>query len=310
MKPPAFAYERPKTVDDAVDFLSTNGEETTVLAGGQSLIPRMNFRTVEPGTVLDINELDELDYLRAEDGHVALGALTRQSAARNSPVVEEHCPLVADALRQVGHEATRHRGTIGGNVANADPRSELPTVVAALDGAVSVRGPDGERSIDAADFFEGDMTTALDSDELLTEVRVPALDGDGYAFVEESVIGEDWPLVGVAATLTVADDVCRNVRLGYAGADDSPTRIEAVEAVVEGEPATAETFAAAGEAARDHVEVSAQAEPSAVDLQVNQVTIDGHASTTIHADPAYKRDLASTVTRRALERAAKRARTR
>lgn len=304
MKPAAFKYQCPETVDSAIDTLSAQGEEAMVLAGGQSLIPQMNFRDATPQTVVDINGLDDLSYVRTEDSTLTIGALTRQSTARDSSRIENTCPLVTDALQYVGHKPTRHRGTIGGSMANADPRAELPAVATALDGSVVVRSANGERTLTAADFFEGNMSTAIESGELLTEVRFPIHDGErGYGFVEESIVGEDWAIVGVAAAFTVDDDTCQDVRLAYAGVDESPTRLAEAEAALEGEPAEEETFRFAAGEARENIDVSAQDEADSGSLRVNQAGGGDNRSATVHADAAYKRDLVDALTYRALERA-------
>lgn len=304
MKPPAFHYERPETVDEAVDILVSEGEDATILAGGQSLVPQMNFRSIDPGLIVDLNYVDELDYVRSDGNELAIGAMTRQSAARASSEIEERCPLLVDALRYVGHRPTRHRGTIGGNVANADPRSEIPAVLTALEGSVVVRNGDGERTIDAADFFRGEMDTALGSEELLTEIRVPIRsNGTGYSFQEHAIVDWDWPIVGVASTLEVDDGACRNVRLSYVGVDGSPIRIDAVEEAVEGDAAGDDAFDAAAEAARENVSVSVQESAGSSDVRVNQVSGSNGASATIHGDPEYKRELAAALTRRAMKEA-------
>ncbi|PCR90043.1 FAD binding domain-containing protein [Natrinema ejinorense] len=304
MKPTAFHYQRPETIDDAVDVLASEGEEATVLAGGQSLIPRMNYRTAKPDVVVDLNHVADLEYVHSEGDELVIGAMTRQSAVRDHSDVTEHCPLLADALQYVGHKPTRHRGTIGGNLANADPRSELPAVVTALEGSLVVRNGDGERVIDAADFFHGGMDTALESDELLTELRVPVQeDGVGYGFQEEAIVDSDWPIAGVAATLEVADGECRSVRLAYAGVDASPTRIEDAEAAIEGEPVGPDSFEAAASAARENVSVTEQETAESAELRVNQVGESDHPSATVHADPGYKRELVGALTYRALEQA-------
>lgn len=304
MKPPVFEYQRPETVDNAIDALSAEGEEAMVLAGGQSIVPRMNFRAATPQIVVDINALDDLNYVREEDGTIAIGALTRQSTVRASSTIKEACPLVTEVLQYAGHVPTRHRGTIGGMMGNADPRAELPTVAMALDGSVVIRSADGERTLAAADFFEGNMTTAIEPGELLTEVRFPTRDdGQGYGFAEESIADEDWAIVGVAAVFTVDDGACRDVRLAYAGVDDSPTRAPEAEDALEGETIEEETFRDTAVEARDTVAVSAQDEADSADLRVNQAGGGELTSATVHADAAYKRDLIEALTERALEQA-------
>lgn len=304
MKPPAFHYERPETVDDAVDILTTEEDNARVLAGGQSMVPRMNFRSINPEVVVDLNRIDNLDYVRSDGDELLIGAMTRQSDARENPEITAQCPLLTEALQYVGHKPTRHRGTIGGNVANADPRSELPAVLTALGGSVVVQNGDGEREIAISDFFRGGMKTSLETGELLTEVRVPTLSDEiGYAFEEWAIVDWDWPVVGVASTLEVDDGECRNVRVAYAGVDGSPIRLEEAEAAVEGESIGDDTFDAAAAVARETVSVTEQEDASSVEKRVNQISESEHPSATVHADPAYKRDLVEALTRRALKRA-------
>lgn len=286
MKPPAFDYQRPESVDEAVSALEASDGGAKVLAGGQSLIPMMNTRLASPETLIDINRITDLDYVRAEDGGVAIGALTRQSTVERSDVVAEHCPLIAEALDHVGHRPIRNRGTVGGNLAHADPTSELPAVAVALGADFTIRGAKGERTVPAAEFFVGMMTTALAPDELLTEVRFASQHPDqGWAFEETAPRKGDWATVGLAALLEVEDGACRDVRLAYTAVDERPLRAEAAEDAVDGEPPAAEAFAAAGRAAREALDP-----PS-----------DFQASST------YRERLIEALTERALRRAADRA---
>lgn len=304
MKPPEFHYQRPDTLDEAMDILTAEGDNARILAGGQSLIPRMNFRSVEPEVIVDLNRIDDLDYVRSDGDELRVGAMTRQSDARENPEITAQCPLLAEALQYVGHKPTRHRGTIGGNLVNADPRSEVPAVLTALEGALIARNGTDEREISADEFFQGGMQTSLETGELLTEVRVPTLTDDvGYAFEEEAIVDWDWPIVGIASVLEVDDGDCRNVRIACAGVDGSPTRLEEAEAVAEGEPAGSDSFDATAAKARETVTVAEQAAADSVDKRVNQVSESDHASATVHADPEYKRDLVEALTRRALEEA-------
>ncbi len=184
MKPAPFEYFVPRTVEEAVDLLAEHGERAKVLAGGQSLVPLMNMRLARPSVIVDINRIRALDYIIADDGVLRIGALTRQRTAERSPVVAEHCPLLRDALRFVGHAQIRNRGTVGGSIAHTDPAAELTAVLAALDGAVTVRGPRGTRVISAPDLFVTYLTTSIDARELLVEVRFPTLpDGAGWSWM-------------------------------------------------------------------------------------------------------------------------------
>ena len=173
MKPASFAYHAPSTVDEALALLQANGPDSRVLAGGQSLIPMMNFRLAAPPVIIDLNRIPDLAYIRDQGDAVRIGAMTRQRAIEFSPIVADKLPLLRAAIKLVGHLPTRSRGTIGGSIAHADPAAELPMVLQALDGEVVVRGPKGERSIAASELFQDAMTTSLAPDEILVEVRLP-----------------------------------------------------------------------------------------------------------------------------------------
>mgnify|MGYP002651728337 FL=1 len=172
MKPAKFDYHAPTTVDDAVALLAGGGD-ARVLAGGQTLIPMMNFRLAAPAVIVDLNRIPELATIKDDGDTVRIGAMTRQRAVEFSPVVAEKLPLLAKAIKLVGHLPTRTRGTIGGSIANADPAAEIPMVLQALEGQVVVRGPKGQRSIAASALFQDAMTTALAADEILVEIRLP-----------------------------------------------------------------------------------------------------------------------------------------
>ncbi len=287
MKPPPFGYIRPHTLDDALSALSAEGDDAKVLAGGQSLIAMMNLRLVSPRKLVDINRLTELDYIRIEDGDLAIGAMTRLAAAETSPVVAESCPLMAQAIGYVAHRPIRNRGTIGGNLSQADPSSELPAVAVALDAELVVRKSGAERRIAAEDFFVGALTTAMAADELLTEIRFPAWsDARGWSFMEVSPRKGDYALVGVATTLTAKDGTCEDCRFVFTGDGERARRITQAEEAVRGRPVSPELCAEAGRIAAEHVRPTAD----------------------LHADEAYRRDLAQALGARSLEQAMTRCR--
>src|SRR5512142_1290176 len=202
MKLPEVEYEAPTTVAEAVDLLAEHGDEASVLAGGQSLIPLLALRLARPAVLIDINGVGELSGVSAADGQVAIGAMTREYVAEESGTVADAVPLLAAALPLIGHEAIRSRGTIGGSLAHADPAAELPAVARALDAEFVVRGPSGERVIPAAEWFEGYLTTSRRPDELLTEVRFPAAKpGTGTSFTEVARRHGDFAMVGLATSL-------------------------------------------------------------------------------------------------------------
>src|SRR5205814_8716240 len=178
MKLPPVDYEAPRTVSEAVELLAEHEDDASVLAGGQSLIPLLALRLARPAVLIDINGVDELSGVSADNGQVAIGAVTREYVAEESSAIADAVPLLAAALPLIGHEAIRSRGTIGGSLAHADPAAELPAVARALDAQFVVRGPSGERVIPAAQWFEGYLTTARRPDELLVEVRFPAAGPD------------------------------------------------------------------------------------------------------------------------------------
>src|SRR4051812_32230427 len=221
-------------------MLASAPEDASVLAGGQSLVPLMNFRVAQPAHLVDINYVDELDYIRVDDGWLAIGARTRQAAVERSPDVARAAPLMAEAMRSVAHPPVRHRGTVVGSVVHADPAAELPAVLLALDGEVVIQGPSGERRVAAADFFTGPLMTAKGAGELVTEVRVPAADGNGS--------GRHRP-VGFSprhAHLPVAGAAVSGGAVGLFGVADTPVRAAAAERLLAGDGgAAAENVAAA-----------------------------------------------------------------
>ena len=208
MKLPEVEYEAPTTVAEAIDLLAEHGDEASVLAGGQSLIPLLALRLARPEVLIDINGIDELSGVSAADGRVAIGAMTREYVAEESGTVADTLPLLAAALPLIGHEAIRSRGTIGGSLAHADPAAELPAVARALDAEFVVRGPSGMRVIPAAQWFEGYLTTSRRPDELLAEVRFPAAGpGTGVSFEEVARRHGDFAIVGLAASLVMSGGV-------------------------------------------------------------------------------------------------------
>jgi aerobic carbon-monoxide dehydrogenase medium subunit len=202
MKPAPFTYHRASSAKEAVDMLAAAGDDGSVLAGGQSLVPLMNFRVAQPAHLVDINFVDELDYIRVDDGWLAIGARTRQSALERSDDVAKAAPLLSEAIRSVAHPPVRHRGTVVGSVVHADPAAELPACVLALDGELVLQGPGGERRVPAREFFTGPLMTAKQTGELVTEVRVPAADGNGggHALVEFSRRHADFAVAGAAVS--------------------------------------------------------------------------------------------------------------
>jgi CO/xanthine dehydrogenase FAD-binding subunit len=283
MKLPPFAYEAPATVAEAVGLLAEHGDEASVLAGGQSLIPLLALRLARPAVLIDINGVGELSGVSAADGWVTIGAATREYVAEESGTVADAVPLLAAALPLIGHEAIRSRGTIGGSLAHADPAAELPAVARALDAEFVVRGPSGERVIPAAEWFEGYLTTSRRPDELLTEVRFPAAKpGTGSSFEEVARRHGDFAMVGLAASLVLSGGVISEARLAFAGVSDVPVRATAAEDLLAGERPSAELF---DEAAR-------------------RATQDLDPPADLHGSSDYRKTVAAAVARRGLRAAA------
>jgi len=284
---PRFDYNAPSTLDEVLALLTEHGDEGKVLAGGQSLIPLLSMRLARPTQVVDINGVAGLDSIGVEGDTITFGATVRERQAERSAVVADRLPLLAEALPYIGHAAIRTRGTIGGTVAHSDASAEIPCVVAALDGEVLVRSTRGDRVIAATDFFQGHFTTAMDDDECLIEVRVPAQDpAAGCAFREVARRHGDFALVGVATTLTLGGDGrIAESRIALMGMADVPYRARAAEAALVGAEPTLDTFTAAAETA----------------------VADLSPASDVHGSAAYRSQLARVTVRRALTAAGARA---
>jgi CO/xanthine dehydrogenase FAD-binding subunit len=287
MKPPRFDYEAPASLDEALALLRRHGDHAKVLAGGQSLVPLLNFRLVRPDVLIDLNEVPGLDGIREANGVLVVGAMTRQRAVETSTLVRERCPLLADAMRQIGHVQIRNRGTVGGSLAHADPAAELPAVVAALGGELVLRSAERQRVLPAAQFFVTYLTTALGPGELLVEVRLPVTPAhSGSAFVEISRRHGDFALVGVAATVTLdTAGTCHRATVALTGVGPTPVVVGDAAAVLVGSRPTPAAIA----------EAAARAQRG--------LTPDGD----LHASREYRVHVAGVLTRRALERAFDRA---
>jgi aerobic carbon-monoxide dehydrogenase medium subunit len=285
MKPPPFSYSTPSTVAEAVGLLAEYADaEPRALAGGQSLIPLMNFRLAQPGHLVDLRNVVELSGIRLDGDALVIGAMTRMSEAERSPEVTLAAPLLAEAIGLVGHTPIRNSGTVGGSLAHADPAAELPAAALALDAELVAVGPNGARAIPAARFLRGPFSTELASDELLAEVRVPRQHG-GYAFVEFARTHGNFAIVAVAAVVELDGERIRRAALALTGV--APTAIRATDAedVLTGAAPDAATINAAAEAA------------------VAGVT----PANDLHASAATRVTLARTYVRRGLERAISRA---
>jgi carbon-monoxide dehydrogenase medium subunit len=289
MKPAPFDYAAPDSLDEALALKAEHGDEAKFLAGGQSLVPAMNFRLVQAALLVDLNRLSDLDYVRADtDGGLRLGAMTRQRRLERDPLVAQVAPLLHAAMPEVAHPQIRNRGTLGGSLAHADPASELPVVAMALEARLRAQSTQGERWIAAGDFFQGIFTTALAADEMLVEVALPPLPPrTGTAFLEFARRRGDYALMGVAAVVTLDEaGRCERVRLVYLNAGAGPVLAPKAAAALEGQKPTAELLASAAQ-------LAAEAEIS--------------PTGNVHATPAYQRHLAGVLGRRALVTAVGRA---
>jgi aerobic carbon-monoxide dehydrogenase medium subunit len=288
MKSAAFAYDAPERLNEAVALLQEHGTEAKILAGGQSLVPLMNMRLAKPSVLVDINRIAELQYIRREaDGSLAIGAGTRQITAERSPEVAAGWPVLVEALRQVGHSTIRNRGTIGGTLAHADPTAELPTLAVALDASFGLVGPRGERTVRAREAYLSYLTTVLEPDEILTEVRFPSTSPQsGAAFLEISRRHGDYALVSAAATVTVDDaGRCTEASVALGGVAPTPVLAGPSNGELRGRSLDEATLRDAS----------------------RQYTADLRPPSDVHADAEYRSEVAAVLTRRALALAFERA---
>ncbi|GLW96231.1 xanthine dehydrogenase family protein subunit M [Microtetraspora sp. NBRC 16547] len=284
MIPASFDYVRPSSLDEALETLRDQGEDAKVLAGGQSLLPLLRLRLAYPGTLVDVGRVKELRGVADRGDHILIGAMTTHYDIVTSPIVREHCPLVALATATVADPAVRHRGTLGGSLAHADPAGDLPAVARALDMEFVVRSADGERVIPAADFFLDYLETALDPGEILTGIRVPKL-GPGWGFHYEKFhrTAQAWAIVGVAAAVRRSNGTIEEARVALTNMGPTPVRATAVEEAVRGAELGAGGVLRAAASRADE---------------------DTHPPADLHARPDYRRHLARVLTHRALLAAA------
>jgi aerobic carbon-monoxide dehydrogenase medium subunit len=286
MKPAPFDYHAPTSTGEAVELLAEFGDRGRVLSGGQSLFQLMNFRVVKPENLIDINPVTELDYIRSNNGTLAIGARTRQSTLERSREAAEWTPLMVEAVKNVAHPSVRNRGTVGGSVAYADPASELPAVVLAMDGELVLTSGQGQRMLAAADFFRGPYTNACSADELLTEVRLPPWPSrTGHAFLEFQRKHGSYALMGTAVLVHLDGDSIDRVAISLCGVDETPVRAHKAEELLTGNTSSEEVFEEAAEAAAP--ELNPLPDPK--------------------GSPEYRRKLAKVFIRRALELAVRRA---
>ncbi len=272
MIPAAFDYVRAGSAEEAVSLIGQHGDEAKFLAGGHSLLPLMKLRLAQPSVLVDIGRIGDLSYIRDAGDHVAIGALTRHMDVENSELLAQHVPLLKHAASHVGDPQVRHRGTIGGSIAHADPASDLPATTLALGATYVAQGPSGSREIAAADFYQGFLTSSLAPDEMLTEIRVPKMNGAGWSFQKLNRRAQDWAIVGVAAWRRNGDSGVALVNMG-----STPVLATSVSSALSG-----------GASIEDAAEqAAAEAEPQA----------------DLNASVEYRQHLAKVLVRRALTEA-------
>ena len=285
MKPAVFEYYDPTTLSEAMALLSRQGEDARVLAGGQSLVPLMNFRLARPAHLVDLNRIAELDFVSVQGGELRIGAMTRQRALERSDEAAAGWPLLREAAEFIGHVQIRNRGTVGGSLAHAYPSAELPVAMVTLGAGLVLQREDGEHTVAADEFFLGTMTTVLEPGELLREVRVPAVPpGSGASFKEVSRRYGDFALAGAAALVTLGrDGAVASARLTLTGS--APIRAHAAEGALLGEKPSEALFREAARRAVDGIEQDSD----------------------MHATAEYRRRACEALARRALAEAAQRA---
>ena len=284
MKPAPFKYVAASTLDHALSLKAEHGDDARFLAGGQSLIPTMNFRLARPDVLIDINSLHELSGVaRAEGGTIRVGALTRYHSLERDSRFLTDCPLFADALPHIAHPQIRNRGTIGGNMSHADPASELPAIAVAMQARMRIKSAKGERQIAASEFFQGLLTTDIQVDEMLVEIAFPAPPArSGACFMEVARRRGDFALAGVAAIVTTdAQGRCSQLRLALCGVGETPVDASSAAASLIGQPCNGAAIEAVA------AEVQSMIAPSG----------------NVHASPDYQRHIAGVLTQRAISAA-------
>jgi carbon-monoxide dehydrogenase medium subunit len=280
MKPAPFNLFRPKSVAEALALLQSHGDEAKILAGGQSLVPLMNFRLAQPHNLIDLNGVEGLAQIKFDDQTLSLGAMVRQRDIERSASIAEGLPILREAIEQVGHPAIRNRGTVGGSLVHADPAAELPLLSVALEAIFQLQSLRGKRSVGAKDFYQGYLVTDIASDELLIEITLPLPPpGAGWCFTEIARRHGDFAIVATAIILGLDRDRRLNfARVALGGVGPAPVRVTAAEDLLVGKKPDAELYRRAGDAAAQAID------------PLND----------IHASAAYRRHISSVLVRRAL----------
>jgi len=289
MKPAPFCYFAPRSIPEVLSLLSKHGYDAKILAGGQSLVPMMNFRLVQPAVLVDINNIPELTHIQAGKTGLQIGAMVRHRQAEKDPLIKEKSPLIHETMPHIATVQIRNRGTIGGSLAHADPSAELVVVSTALEARFKILNEKGERTVPASDFFVGLLMTVMEPEELLVEIEIPPLPPrTGWSLQEVARRPHDFALIGVAALVTLnKKDRCEGASLVFLSAGDGPISAPEAAGLLQGEVLTSELIIAAAEkASADEID----------------------PGNDIHATAEFRRHLANVLTRRALEEALTRAR--
>ena len=288
MKPAPFEYHAPDSIEQAVELFSQYNGEAKILAGGQSLVPAMNFRVVQPGALIDLNKVEELSYIREDGKAIRIGSMARERHLEFDELIAKRTPLLHEAVPFIAHPQIRNRGTIGGSIVHSDPAAELPVLMRALSARLKARNASGERWIDVQDFFVGMFTTALEPDEILVEIELPfSPPRTGWSFMEVAPRAGDYAMMGVAVLVTLDENgKCQKAKLVYLNAGEGP--VEAIEAAGSLE----------GQAIDNQLIQSAAAHAS--EKEINPFG-------NIHASAEFQRHLAKVLTQKALQQATQRA---
>jgi len=288
MKPAPFEYHVPDSIEQALDLMSQHADDAKILAGGQSLVPAMNFRIAQPSMLIDLNRVAELSFVKEDGDVIRVGAMTRERQVEHDASIAKYLPLLHEAAPNIAHPQIRNRGTIGGSIVNADPAAELPVLMLALDARLKAKKSSGERWIDAKDFFVGMFTTALEPDEILVEIELPHMPArTGWSFMEVAPRAGDYALMGVAAQVTLDEDgKCKYAKLVYLNAGDGPVDAKDAAQSLVGEKLDDKLIESAAMMASEH-----------------EITPYGN----IHTSPEFQTHLANVLTQKALKLALQRA---
>lgn len=288
MKPAPFKYHAPHSLEEALSLMNQHADEAKLLAGGQSLVPAMNFRVVQPSLLIDLNRVQEMAYISEDKNALRIGAMARERQLEFNASIEARIPLLHEAIPFIAHPQIRNRGTVGGSIVNADPAAELPVLMLALDARLKAQSISGERWIDAKDFFVGMFTTALEPNEILVEIELPFMSAHtGWSFMEVAPRAGDYALMGVAALVTLDENgKCTRAKLVYLNAGDGPVDAKDAAKNLEGETLS-----------------DAVMESAATMASEKEINPFGN----VHTSPEFQRHLAKVLTKKALKQAIQRA---